>query len=180
MSYRRSGSNRRTSDGFDLREFKENWKKVKSMTQISPHFTLEQLCYSSTAIRLNIDNTPDQEHIDNLKLLCENILEPLYKVFGDRLKITSAYRCKQLNKAIGGSQTSQHISGCAADSGIQGMTTKEYYKWAKTANLPFDQMIEEFASSGGWLHISYSRLSRREFLIATKENGITKYTPDTA
>ena len=74
---------------------------------LSPHFTLKELCKSQTASRFNLDNLPTDEHIENLKYLCETILEPVREKYGP-FTPTSGYRSKELNEKIGGSQKSQH------------------------------------------------------------------------
>ncbi len=128
------------------------------------------------ATRKGIDNTPSQEIIDNLTALCVNVLEPLREWFGKPLLITSGYRSVALNKAIGGSKTSQHCFGKAADFHINGMTVEEVYRGVKICGLDYDQAIQEFSQ---WTHISYSGAAKKENLRATKdENGHTVYTPD--
>lgn len=141
--------------------------------KLSEHFTLEEMTYSETAIRRGIDNTPDETCVNNLKSLCENVLEPLRTKLGKPLKITSGYRCRQLNSFIGGSANSQHQYGCAADIQVKGMTSKELFDFVRANKIKFDQCIEEF---GSWVHISFTSNNRKESLIATKdENGKTKY-----
>lgn len=142
---------------------------------ISEHFTIEELTFSATATRLNIDNTPTAEHIENLTQLAVNILEPLYKLFPQSLRITSCYRSRELNRAIGGAVNSQHCWGQAVDCSCRIISIEEFYQWFKSQKLPVDQVIQEFDR---WVHVSYSPKNRRQFLRAIKENGFTKYIPD--
>ena len=79
------------------------------------YFTIKELCNSSTAVKLNIDNTPNSEIVNNLEQLVYYILDPLREAFGKAIYVNSGYRCLNLNKAVGGSDTSQHCFGLAAD-----------------------------------------------------------------
>lgn len=112
---------------------------------LSKHFSLNEFTYSPTAVYKKIDNTPSEEIIENLKLLCENVLEPIRVKLGKPTKVSSGYRCYLLNKAIGGSTTSQHMEGKAADIHVEGMTTEELFQYI-IANFSFDQCIQEFDS----------------------------------
>ena len=145
------------------------------MIKISEHFTLEEMVFSQTAVRKGIDNTPDAVVIRNLTNLCEYILEPIRKGLARPIHISSGYRSTELNKAIKGAKTSQHIEGKAADISVKGMTTQELYDWIKYSGVVFDQLIQEFDS---WVHISYAVNARMDRLIATKKNGKTIYTRD--
>ena len=150
--------------------------------KLSEHFTLEEMTFSQTAIRKGIDNTPDAVVIRNLTNLCEYILEPIRKGLGKPIYVSSGYRCKELNKAIGGATSSQHVQGRAADISVQGMSTENIFDWIKHSGIIFDQAINEFSS---WVHISYAVNARMERLIARHEklsNGRNKtvYTIDTA
>ena len=142
---------------------------------LSPHFTLVELTRSQTAIRHSIDNTPSPIEIENLRNLCVNLLEPLRDLVGKPISISSGYRCRTLNSLVGGSATSQHIQGKAADLSVEGYTTEELFNKIKNSNLQFDQLIQEFDS---WVHISYSskKTNRFQILRATKSKGKTKYT----
>ncbi len=150
------------------------------MTNLSEHFTLEQLSYSATAIRKGIDNTPDELAIKSLANLCKYILEPLYDVHGERLKITSGYRSPDLNKLIGGSINSQHCKGEAADIHVSDLSVEELYQDIKKSDLAFDQLICEFPPDG-WVHVSYSARMRKVCLLATRnELNQIVYKPDLA
>ena len=147
---------------------------------ISKHISDREGVYSTTATRRGIDNTPDKEHLDNMKLLAEKIFEPLRKWVGGPIRINSFYRGPELNKAIGGSSKSQHCKGQAMDIDDNGChkTNAEMYAWIKD-NVDFDQMIWEFGDdkNPNWVHVSYvsPEENRNRCLKAYKENGKTKY-----
>lgn len=108
---------------------------------LSKHFTLDELMKSPTATRLGIDNTPTAEHLENLRDLVEYILEPLRIHYGRPIIVTSGYRCARLNKAVGGSSTSQHCSGQAVD--IRSVSdrrddNKELFDMIREMKLPYD------------------------------------------
>ena len=147
---------------------------------ISKHISDREGVYSITATRRGIDNTPDKEHLDNMKLLAEKIFEPLRKWVGGPIRINSFYRGPELNKAIGGSSKSQHCKGQAMDIDDTGChkTNAEMYAWIKD-NVDFDQMIWEFGDdkNPNWVHVSYvsPEENRNRCLKAYKEGGKTKY-----
>jgi hypothetical protein len=132
---------------------------------LSKNFTLAEFIFSQTAQRLGINNTPNQSHINNMKSLCTHILQPLRDNLGVPIKVTSGYRSPALNKAIGGSQTSQHSNGEAVDIVINGMTPRQICEAIIEFNLPFDQLILEFDS---WVHVSFSPRHRRQKLTINK------------
>jgi putative chitinase len=154
------------------------------MTKLSEHFTLEELTVSPTAKKLGLPNTPTAEHIANMKHVCEKILEPVRAHFGKPVKINSSYRSPAVNKAVGGSATSQHSNGEAVDFEIEGVPNKTLADWVAD-NLEFDQVILEFynakdGANSGWVHASIKRngQNRKQRLIATKsKSGGTQYTP---
>jgi len=147
---------------------------------ISKHISDKESVYSRTAQRLGIDNTPTQEHKDNMVKLAVEVFEPLRSYVSGPIKINSFYRSPELNKAIGGSSKSQHCNGQAIDIddtfGI--LTNAEMYKFIKQ-HLDFDQMIWEFGDEDNpdWVHVSYvsEDENRNRCLQAYKENGKTKY-----
>ena len=147
---------------------------------ISKHISDREGVYSTTATRRGIDNTPDKEHLDNMKLLAEKIFEPLRKWVRGPIRINSFYRGPELNKAIGGSSKSQHCKGQAMDIDDNGChkTNAEMYAWIK-GNVEFDQMIWEFGDDDNpnWVHVSYvsPEENRNRCLKAYRENGKTKY-----
>ena len=127
------------------------------------YFTIKELCKSSTATLKRIDNTPNSEIVNNLEQLVDNILDPLREAYGKPIKVNSGYRCEALNVAVGGSKTSQHRYGLAADitTGSR-LENKKLFILAKQLNLPFDQLIDEKAYS--WIHISFSKNPRKQIL----------------
>lgn len=142
--------------------------------QISPNFELEEFTTSDTAKSKKIDNTPSKEIVSNLNLLCTNVLESLRELVKKPMFISSGYRCLALNTAIGGSKTSQHMEGKAADIKVKGLTTEELFQAIIKSNIKFDQVIQEFDK---WVHISWNGVSNRnEKLRATKKDGKTIYT----
>ena len=147
---------------------------------ISKHISDREGVYSTTATRRGIDNTPDKEHLDNMKLLAEKIFEPLRKWVRGPIRINSFYRGPELNKAIGGSSKSQHCKGQAMDIDDNGChkTNAEMYAWIKD-NVEFDQMIWEFGDDDNpnWVHVSYvsPEENRNRCLKAYREDGKTKY-----
>lgn len=118
--------------------------------KLSPHFTLDELTISETADRLGLDNTPTNEALLNLRRLAL-FLEDVRNVLGKPIKINSAYRSKEVNKSIGGSATSQHCFGCAADIRVNDMTPDQVVRAIIAAKLPYDQVIREFDR---WTHVS--------------------------
>lgn len=140
---------------------------------LSEHFSLSEFVVSQTAIRKGIDNTPPSEAIINLQQLCIHVLEPIRNALGV-VHISSGYRCQELNEAIGGAKTSQHIEGKASDIVVNDIPVDVVFDYIKRSNIDFDQMINEF--DGAWLHISYNPgKNRRECMIAKKVNGKTIY-----
>jgi hypothetical protein len=119
--------------------------------QLSEHFSLAELTASETADRLNIDNTPDTSEMANLVRLA-TFLEEVKTVLGGKpVMINSAFRCKQVNDAVGSKDTSQHRIGCAADIRVPSMTPDEVVKAIIAAGIGYDQVIREFDR---WTHIS--------------------------
>lgn len=117
------------------------------------YFTIAELCRSNTADRLGINNRCRQEHVTALTALVDNVLDPLREWYGKPLTVSSGYRCPELNAAVKGSKTSQHMAGEAADIDTgdrqQNKLLFEYIK----KNMPFDQLIWEHG--GDWVHVSY-------------------------
>jgi hypothetical protein len=148
--------------------------------KLSDNFTLNELTKSQEALRLGIDNIPNDEHIENLKILCENILQPIRDFYGMPLSVSSGYRSAALCEAIGSSSKSQHTKGQAADFEIFGIHNKEVSDWI-VQNLDYDQCILEFWNendpNSGWVHCSYNNSgNRKQYLSAQKLNGRVVYT----
>ena len=156
---------------------------VNPELQLSEHFNLKEFTRSETAIRKRIDNTPNAEHAENLKKVCEKILQPVRNHFGKPVRINSGYRGPALNAAVGGSSKSQHCNGMAVDFEIDGLPNPELAKWV-SENCEFDQIILEFydpkeGPNSGWVHASYTSkgTNRKQKLTAVTENGKTVYKP---
>tara|TARA_R110002167_G_scaffold35394_1_gene113204 strand:- start:229 stop:684 length:456 start_codon:yes stop_codon:yes gene_type:complete len=148
---------------------------------ISRHISYKEGVYSTTATRKGITNVPKQEVKRNMELIAEKVFEPLRNWVGGPIRINSFFRSSELNKAIGGSYTSQHCKGQAMDIDDTSCkkTNAEMYEWIKE-NLDFDQMIWEFGTDDNpsWVHVSYvsKDKNRNRCLKAYKENGTTKYS----
>lgn len=149
--------------------------------QLTKNFSLHEFTKSNTAARRGIDNNPTAEHIHNLVELCEHVLQPLRDAIGKSIRISSGYRSEALNEAIGGSKTSDHSFGRAADIElvIDGKEDNaKLYNAIKTLDLDFYQMIWEFGDEEqpNWIHIAYRKdNAKKECLRAYKDNGRTKY-----
>lgn len=148
--------------------------------RLTQNFTLAELVASQTATRRGLDNSPSPEHIQNLKLLAENILQPVRNKFGPTM-ITSGYRSPDLNRAIGGSTNSQHSNGQAADFKVSGVSNLVVAQWIRD-NLDFDQLILEGHDprqgvNSGWVHCSYRTSgNRKSVLTATFVGGRANYS----
>ena len=147
---------------------------------ISKHISYKEGIRSNTATRLGIENKPNEEQLENMKLLAEKVFEPLRLEVGGPIKVNSFFRSPELNKAIGGSSKSQHCNGQAMDidDTFGHMKNAEMYYFIKE-ELDFDQMIWEFGDDGNpdWVHVSYRspEKNRNRCLKAYKEKGKTKY-----
>ena len=127
------------------------------------YFTIKELCKSSTATQKKIDNSPNSTVVNNLEQLVDNVLDPLRVRYGKPIHINSGYRCEALNKAIGGSKTSQHCLGLAADiTGGNKSENEKLFNLIQELKLPFDQLIDE--SNFKWVHVSYSKNPRKQIL----------------
>ena len=127
---------------------------------LSDHFTLHEMVSSGTALRFGIDNTPTPEVVENLRFLCRAVLEPLRLRYG-RIIITSGYRCREVNRLVGGAPYSQHLRGEAADIYIPSREkAKKYFEFIRD-NTDFDQLIREPITREEkdyprWLHVSHA------------------------
>ena len=150
--------------------------------KLTENFSLNELTKSQTAERKGIDNTPSTEHQENLKSLCEMILQPIRDHFGQVVSVSSGYRSPELCVAIGSSTQSQHAKGEASDFEIFGVSNKELADYIDQ-NLDYDQLILEYwkgeeEPNSGWVHCSYTNgNNRKQYLRAYKENSSTKYEP---
>lgn len=141
---------------------------------LSAHVTLAEFQNSPTATTHGINNKMSLSQIESAKLLCENVFEPLRLYLNTPIKISSGFRCVQLNKIIKGSSTSQHTKGEAMDLQI-GAKGFNFIK----DKLDFDQLIWEFGNDEqpSWVHVSYKKgRNRKQVLKATKQNGKTIYS----
>ena len=151
--------------------------------KLSANFQLSELVKSQTAERKGIPNNPSPAHIDNLKALCVNVLQPIRSHFEAPVMISSGYRSPELCIAIGSKITSQHATGNAADLEVPGVDNKVLATWIKE-NLEYDQLILEFYRDGepdsGWVHVSWnSDKNRSNSLRAARDEelGKTIYKP---
>ena len=142
--------------------------------QISKHLSFEEATHSDTADSLGIvNNNPNLSVIANMKLLADNVFEPIREHFKAPINVSSMYRGLNLNNAVKGSITSQHCSGQAMDIDNVKPTNKEVFDYIKK-NLEFDQLIDEHNYS--WIHVSFSNVkNRKQILKAKKVNGRTVY-----
>ena len=141
-------------------------------THLTKSFTLEELTYSDTAKKFGINNKPTQQVINNLKILCENVLQPLRDYLGKPINVTSGYRSPEVNKRVGGAvdsqgrPKSQHCFGMAADIQVKGKTPRQVCdtidKLVKEGKIKtYDQLIEEFGATG-WCHVSFNISQNRK------------------
>ena len=145
--------------------------------RLSKNFTLKEVTRSNTARRLGIDNTPKNHHLKSMQRLITNLIQPMRDALGP-IRITSGYRCPELNRAIGGSKKSQHSKAEAVDIQFWSegqMKNHLIYDWVLNSGIEFDQMINEFDYA--WIHISLKeKNNRKEVLEAYKdEEGDTAY-----
>jgi hypothetical protein len=148
--------------------------------ELSKSFTLNELTKSQEATRLGIENIPNKEQIQNLKILCEKILQPLRDYYGMPVSISSGYRSVALCEAVGSSSKSQHTKGQAADLEIFGVANKDVSDFI-VQNLDYDQCILEFWNenepNSGWIHCSYSISgNRKQYLKAQRIDGKIIYS----
>ena len=151
--------------------------------KLTENFSLNELTKSQTAERKGIDNTPSAEHQENLKSLCEMILQPIRDHFGQVVSVSSGYRSPELCVAIGSSTQSQHAKGEASDFEIFGISNKELADYIDQ-NLDYDQLILEYwkgedEPNSGWVHCSFNTQgNRKQYLRAYRdENNKTCYQP---
>src|SRR6266404_3127368 len=146
------------------------------MTQLSEHFTLEELSFSELALRQGFDNVPPANLVPNLAELAHVLLEPVRVILGVPLHINSGYRSPEVNAAIGGATSSAHMQGRAADFVPIGRNILEAFHDLRVAQgLPFDQLIFECAA---WIHIAIAPgidAPRREALLASGGPGAWHY-----
>ena len=146
---------------------------------LTANFTLAEMVKSDTALRHDMDNTPGETEIESLKRLCEQVLQPIRDHFQKGVKVNSGFRHPEVNAKVGGSKTSDHCKGQAADIEIPGVPNADLAIWIMD-NLQYTQLILEFYTPGvpdsGWVHVSYDPANlKKENLTATKQGGKTVY-----
>ena len=150
------------------------------MVRISKHISYKEATRSATALRLGIENIPNEYQLQNMEMVAKKVFEPLREAVDAPIKINSFFRCEELNKAIGGSTKSQHCQGRAIDiDDVYGSVSNAFMYYYIKDNLDFDQLIWEFGTDHNpdWVHVSYidGDSNRKRCLKAIRENGKTKY-----
>jgi len=151
--------------------------------KLSNYLSLAEVTRSDTAKRKGISNEPTAEHLENLKTISVEVFDKVREYFGVPIFVSSGYRSAALNKAIGGSSTSDHNLGRALDLDQDGhgngVTNADVFNYIKN-NLEFDQLIWEFGTDKNpdWVHVGYRKgANRKQILKAVREGGKTKYVP---
>ena len=151
------------------------------MTQLTKNFSLAEMVKSETALRHGMENNPGPDELNNLLNLCANVLQPIRDHYQKGVKVNSGYRSPDVNAKVGGSRTSDHCRGMAADIEIPGVPNAELAAYIRD-NLAYTQLILEFYTPGvpdsGWVHVSYDDQDlKKQVLTATKKDGKTVYLP---
>ena len=149
------------------------------MTQLSINFSLKEFIKSDTATRKGLDNTPTPEVVANLQKLVDNVVQPIRNHYDKVVTINSGYRSIEVNTSVGGSKTSDHCKGMAADIEISGVANSDLAQYIVDTHK-FTQVILEFYTQGisdsGWVHVSYDEDNLKcEVLTAVKQDGKTIY-----
>lgn len=133
-------------------------------TYLTSNFTLQEMCKSQIALNRGWDNIAKGEFVENLRALCENVLQPLRNSFALPVTVISGYRSANVNRAVGGRFNSQHLIGQAADIEIIGVHNADVWRFIRD-KLPFDQVIAEHLEpnnpNAGWVHVSYNKVKNR-------------------
>jgi len=151
----------------------ENPDFMSNNRMLSPNLWLNEVITSQTAIRKKIDNTPSEAVILNLIIVAVHVFQRVRDHFGKPIRVSSGYRSPKLNKEVGGSASSQHVTGEALDiQGTNGVTNAQIFQYIKD-NLDFDQLIWEYGTEGepAWVHVSYRKKGNRKQVFAI---GVTK------
>ena len=151
------------------------------MTQLTKNFSLAEMVKSETALRHGMENKPGPDELNNLLKLCANVLQPIRDHYQKGVKVNSGYRSPDVNAKVGGSRTSDHCRGMAADIEIPGVPNAELAAYIRD-NLAYTQLILEFYTPGvpdsGWVHVSYDDQDlKKQVLTATRKDGKTVYLP---
>ncbi|UFS56925.1 D-Ala-D-Ala carboxypeptidase family metallohydrolase [Comamonadaceae bacterium M7527] len=149
------------------------------MTKLTRNFSLEEMTKSETALRHGLDNTPSPEIVACMTELAGKVLQPVRDHFGMAVHVNSGYRSVEVNAKVGGSPTSEHCKGMAADIEIPGLPNHELAEWI-AEHLKFTQLILEFYTPGvpdsGWVHVSFDPDNLKcQKLTAMRDNGRTVY-----
>jgi zinc D-Ala-D-Ala carboxypeptidase len=149
--------------------------------KLTENFSLHEMIKSETAVRRGMDNTPTDAVVANLKVLAEKVLQPVRNHYKKGIKVNSGYRSPDVNAAVGGSRTSDHTRGQAADIEIPGVANYDLARHIQD-NYKFTQLILEFYTPGipdsGWVHVSYDPANLKcQSLTAMRENGKVVYKP---
>ena len=151
------------------------------MTQLTKNFSLAEMVKSETALRHGMANNPGPDELNNLLQLCANVLQPIRDHYQRGVKVNSGYRSPDVNAKVGGSRTSDHCRGMAADIEIPGVPNAELATYIRD-NLAYTQLILEFYTPGipdsGWVHVSFDPANlKKQDLTATRRDGKTVYLP---
>ena len=142
------------------------------MKRISKHISYKEAVGSNYAKQKGIKNKPNEEQVENMKLLAKEVFEPLREWVGCPIKVNSMFRSLELNTALKGSKTSSHMKGEAMDiTSMGGKSNLEMFHWIKD-NLEFDQLIWEFGKEPKWLHVSFNKDNNRKQVLVTKKRGV--------
>jgi len=142
------------------------------MKRISKHISYKEAVGSNYAKQKGIKNKPNEEQVENMKLLAEKVFEPLREWVDAPIKVNSMFRSLELNTALKGSKTSSHMKGEAMDiTSMGGKSNLEMFHWIKD-NLCFDQLIWEFGKEPKWLHVSFNKDNNRQQVLVTKKRGV--------
>ena len=142
------------------------------MKRISKHISYKEAVGSNYAKQKGIKNKPNEEQVENMKLLAKEVFEPLREWVDAPIKVNSMFRSLELNTALKGSKTSSHMKGEAMDiTSMGGKSNLEMFHYIKD-NLCFDQLIWEFGKEPKWLHVSYSPVKNRKQVLVTKKRGV--------
>ena len=142
------------------------------MKRISKHISYKEAVGSNYAKQKGISNKPNEEQVENMKLLAEEVFEPLREWVDAPIKVNSMFRSLELNTALKGSKTSSHLKGEAMDiTSMGGKSNLEMFHYIKD-NLCFDQLIWEFGKEPKWLHVSFNKDNNRKQVLVTKKRGV--------
>ena len=137
---------------------------------LTDHFTREEMERSSTAIRLGLSNLCPPEMVDNM-LLVAIVLEKIRAHFKKPIHVTSCFRSPAVNRAVGGSPTSAHRVALAADFEVKDVANYDVCKWVIENITDYDQIINEFPETGGWVHIGFTHGTPRKQALTARKNG---------